>query len=77
MKKLFAVVAVAALALTSVVPLAQAAPSTHKPTTHKTSHQVQKRGHSNIHKVAQKKSKSKSTKKRVSNTHKVGGAPKA
>jgi len=73
MKKLFAVVAVAALALTSVVPLAQAA----VPTTHKTGHQVHKRGHSNIHKVAQKKSKSKSTKKRVSNTHKVGGAPKA
>jgi hypothetical protein len=73
MKKLFAVVAVAALALTSVVPLAQAA----APSTHKTSHQVHKRGHSNIHKVAQKKTKSKSTKKRVSNTHKVGGAPKA
>jgi len=55
MRKLLAAVAVSALALTSAVPMAQAAPSTAG------IHQVK---HQNVHKVATKKktTKAKSTK---------------
>ena len=69
MKKLFAVVAVAALALTSAAPVVQAASSTA---------QMHKPAHSNVHKVAQKKkAKAKTTKKKASNTLPAVGAPKA
>jgi hypothetical protein len=69
MKKLFAVVAVAAFALTWAVPMAQAAASAT---------QIHKSGDSNVHKAAQKKktTKSKSTKKKASLATPTG-APKA
>jgi hypothetical protein len=72
MKKLFAVVAVAALALTSAAPVVQAAQPTAS--------QIHKPGHSNVHKVATKKkttSKSKATKKKVSSKARPAvGTPK-
>jgi len=69
MKKLFAVVAVAALALTSAAPVVQAA---------ERATQIHKSGHSNVHKVAQKKkAKAKPTKKKVSKAQHSVGARKA
>ncbi|MEJ0070791.1 MAG: hypothetical protein WDO24_20970 [Pseudomonadota bacterium] len=66
MKKLFAAVAISALALTSVVPMVQAAESTT---------QIHKVANPQVHKVAtKKKAKSKSTKKKVTKTSQVGGA---
>jgi hypothetical protein len=70
MSKLFAVVAVAALALTVAVPAVQAAPSTA---------QIHKTGHSNVHKVATKKTtkaKTKSVKKKAASNH-AASTPKA
>jgi len=69
MKKLFAVVAVAALALTSAVPVVQAAPTTTS---------IHKTAKPHVHKVTTKKKTTKPTnsKKKVSKAKPAAGTPK-